>query len=108
MANNNDTNNELTRDNSGHKIQAFSPNPNLTKIIALSPSGNDTITPVYPQEIAYLIHTEQDICIIFNDDGIDFCIVGGSWYGVVLNDKITSIKISDTSGFAHTVKVQVM
>ena len=55
-----------------------------------------------------MIYTTKDISYSFNNDGIYFDILGYNYFGIVLNENITSINFKDKSGINHTVNIMVM
>lgn len=99
----------LSTDSSGVRLQAFSPNPDETKQVTLSTINQEVNVQFnFPQDLAINIYTTQDISYSLNDDGIFFDILAMNYYGIVLNDKITSITFKNKSSISHIVNIMVM
>ena len=98
----------LSTDGSGVRLQAFSPNPNETKQVSLEALSEQNIPFNYPEDLAIMIYTTKDISYSLNNDGIYFDILGYNYFGIVLNENITSINFKDKSGINHTVNIMVM
>ncbi len=99
---------ELSRDKTGHKIQSFSPNPNKSQELTISALETINLDLDYDNDIAILFFTTTSLLMTYNNDGIQFPIEANSYFGVVLNQYIDLITLTDISNVGGVLKVQVM